>query len=283
MASPPTGGRILLAVDLSYQTYRAAAAHPMLSHEETFTGGLYGFLTTLAKQIRETRATDVVICQDRKPYRRSTMYPEYKQIRKKNQDPELLELYIASQPLIMAAIEEIGLPVMGVDGFESDDCIGWVVRQHRHRYREIYAASNDSDLYQLFWCPWFKVLRTDIKDCMDYWRLAKGPFGMSPDEHVLSSALQGTHNDIEGIPGVGPVKAYKAIRNAGEMRLLRERWGPLIQRNLSLIQLPHPEFPRISIPKALAPFDSRALYRFAARYQIEVTKSMTDSFEQVTP
>lgn len=273
--------RILLAVDLSYQTYRAAAAHPMLSHEGIFTGGLFGFLTTLAKQIRETKATDLIICQDCKPYRRSLMYPAYKQLRKKNRDEDLLKLYLESQPIITAAIEEIGLPMIGVEGFESDDCIGWLVRQQRHRYQAIYAASNDSDLFQLFWCPWFKVLKTDIKDCVDYWRIANGPLGMSPDEFMLSSALQGTHNDIEGIPGVGPVTAYKAVKNAGEMRKLRERWGEVIDRNLSLIKLPHPEFPHISLPRAAASFDARSLYRFCSRFDIQVTKSMIDSFDQI--
>ena len=207
--------------------------------------------------------------------------PANKQLRKKNRDEDLLKLYLESQPIITAAIEEIGLPMIGVEGFESDDCIGWLVRQQRHRYQAIYAASNDSDLFQLFWCPWFKVLKTDIKDCVDYWRIANGPLGMSPDEFMLSSALQGTHNDIEGIPGVGPVTAYKAVKNAGEMRKLRERWGEVIDRNLSLIKLPHPEFPHISLPRAAASFDARSLYRFCSRFDIQVTKSMIDSFDQI--
>ena len=33
--------RKLLTVDLSYQTYRAAASHPMLTCGQVFTGGLY--------------------------------------------------------------------------------------------------------------------------------------------------------------------------------------------------------------------------------------------------
>ena len=279
----PNAARTLLAVDLSYQTYRAAAAHPMLSYDGVFTGGVFGFLTTLAKQIRETGASEVVICQDRKPYRRSLLYPEYKMLRKAHQDEDLLEAYVASQPLVMEAIEEIGLPVMGVDGFESDDCIGWIVKQQRHRWRKIYAASNDSDLYQLFWCPWFAVLRKDLSDCVDYWRIAAGPMGMSPEEFMLSTALQGTHNDIAGIPGVGPKRAYDAVKNPALMRSYRERYASLIDRNLALIKLPHPVVPHIRLPPATKSFDHRALYRWASRYGIEVTKSMIDSFEQVSP
>lgn len=274
--------RVALAVDLSYQTYRATAAHPMLTHGRTFTGGLYGFLTTLAKQIRETKATDVVICRDVKPYLRSKVYPEYKQLRKANADDELLKAYTQSMSLVLEVIEEVGLPVMAYPGFESDDCIGWLVHRHRHRFKTIYAASNDSDLWQLFWCDHFKILRKDIGDVYDRQRLWK-EHGVTPDEFALASALTGTHNDIAGIPRVGLTTALKALRDPGLMRQYRERHGELIARNQALIKLPHVEFPQAPLPSPPHCFERRGLYKFCARFGIEVTKSMLESFEQVSP
>lgn len=274
---------VLLAVDLSYQTYRAAASHPMLTSGQTFTGGLYGFLTTLAKQIRETGATRVIACRDMKPYRRSLVYPEYKQLRKKDADEDLLRAFNQSMKLVLEVLDIIKVPAMGYEGFESDDCIGGIVHQHRSRFGTIYAASNDSDLYQLFRFDNFKVLRKDISDLMDRKRLAAGPLGMTPDEFMLASALQGTHNDIAGIPRVGEVTAYKAVRDPGLMRSYRERWGELIDRNLGLIRLPHPEFPRVGLPAPMTGFSHRDLYRFCGRFDIEVTKSMLDSFQQIAP
>ncbi len=275
--------RILLAVDLSYQAYRAAAAHPMLTCGRTFTGGVYGFLTTLAKQIRETKATDVIICRDMKPYRRSELYPEYKLLRKKNADDDLLKAYNQSVKLILDLNDEVlGLPVMAEDGFESDDCIGWLVHRRRHRYEVIYACSNDSDLFQLFWCDNFRVLRKDINDVMDGSKFAK-QFDMTPDQFMLYSALQGTHNDIAGIAGVGPKKASDAIRMPNLMRAYREKHGAMIERNLQLIKLPHPEFPNARIPAHDRQLDERALYRWCGRIDIDVTRSMLDSFTQVSP
>lgn len=274
---------VLLAVDLSYQTYRAAASHPMLTSGQTFTGGLYGFLTTLAKQIRETGATRVIACRDMKPYRRSLVYPEYKQLRKKEADEDLLRAFNQSMKLVLEVLDIIKVPAMGYEGFESDDCIAWAVHQHRSRFSTIYAASNDSDLYQLFRFPNFKVLRKDISDLMDRKRLAAGPLGMTPDEFMLASALQGTHNDIAGIPRVGEVTAYKAVRDPGLMRGYRERWGELIDRNMGLIRLPHPEFPHVGLPAPMTGFSHRDLYRFCGRFDIEVTKSMLDSFQQIAP
>lgn len=272
--------RILLAVDLSYQTYRATAAHPMLTCGPIFTGGLYGFLTTLAKQIRETKATQVVGCRDIKPYRRSLVYPQYKQLRKKDADEDLLRAFNQSMKLVLEALAVIGIPTMEQAGFESDDCIGWLATKGRSRFDLIYAASNDSDLFQLLDRPNFKVLRQDITDLMDAARLMKTT-GLTPDEFMLASALQGTHNDIEGIPRVGEKTAQRAIKDPALMRTLRERWSPVIDRNLQLIKLPHPEFPRTPLPTP-GVFNHRDLYRFCGRFDIEVTKNMIDSFSQVS-
>jgi DNA polymerase-1 len=253
----------------------------MLTSRRTFTGGLYGFLTTLAKTIRETRADRLVLCQDRKPYLRSLTYPDYKQLRKKNADDELLLMYSQSMKLVLEAIEVIGLPLWGVDGFESDDLIGHCVAQRRSRYDRIYAASNDSDLFQLLGCEHFFIYKDSIANLVSGSSLMKNK-GLTPDQFMLATALQGTHNDIEGIPGVGEVRAAKAAKDPALLRVLQDRWGPIIARNLSLIKLPHPEFPWQSAPPKLGrSFSAQALYRFCGRYDIDVTKAMLDSFDQV--
>jgi len=253
----------------------------MLTSRRTFTGGLYGFLTTLAKTIRETRANQIVICQDRKPYLRSATYPDYKQLRKKNADDELLLMYSQSMKLVLDAIEVIGLPLWGVDGFESDDLIGHCVAQRRSRYDCIYAASNDSDLFQLLGCDRFFIYRDSIAKLVTGASLMKDK-GLTPEQFMLATALQGTHNDIEGIPGVGEVRAAKAAKDPALLRPLREKWGPMIDRNLGLIKLPHPQFPWKETPPSLSrSFSAQALYRFCGRYDIDVTKAMLDSFEQI--
>jgi DNA polymerase-1 len=272
----------LLAVDLSYQVYRASASHPMLTSRRTFTGGLYGFLTTLAKTIRETRADRIVICQDRKPYIRSQAYPEYKQLRKKREDDELLMMYSQSMKLVLDALEVLGFPVWGVDGFESDDLIGHVVHQHRSRFDRIYAGSNDSDLFQLLWCDRFFVYKDSIANLISGASLRKDK-GLTPDQFMLATALQGTHNDIEGIPGVGEVRAAAAAKDPALLRKLQDKHGPLIARNLSLIKLPHSEFPwSTSVPQLEKSFSAQPFYRFCGRYDIDVTKAMLDSFEQLS-
>lgn len=275
--------KVLLCVDLSYQVYRASAAHPMLSCDQVFTGGLYGFLVTLAKTIRETGATHIAFCQDRKPYLRSRVYPEYKQIRKKTADDDLLQRHKESMVLVLSFLRAFNFPVWGVDGFESDDIIGHCVAKYRHRFDRIIAASNDSDIFQWLWVPNFAMYTKDINNLMTEHRLWQA-LQVTAKEHPLMCALTGTHNDIAGIQGVGPKTALKAIRDPAVMRTFRADYGAMIDRNLALIKLPHPEFPRIaSIPAYTGGFNQRELIRWLDRYDIDTTQSMVNAFEQLEP
>lgn len=273
--------RVLLCVDLSYQCYRAAAANPNLTSRRIFTGGLYGFLNSFGKTMRETRATDVAFCQDVKPYLRSKTYPDYKLLRKKHADEELLAKHKESMPLILECLEVCGVQTWGLPGFESDDLIGHAVRRYRGRFKRIYAASNDSDLFQLLDIPNFAIYKDSITSVVDAQRLAKAIPAMTPAEYTLMTALTGTHNDIAGIPRVGPVTALKAVRDASAMRKLRADWGALIDRNIELIRLPHAELPAtLRLPVHRSGFNARALYRYLDRYDINCTLAMEDAFTQ---
>lgn len=281
-----TKPHVLLAVDLSYQVYRAAAAHPMLSYEDadgnrTFTGGLFGFFVSVSKAAREVGATRAIFCRDTKPYLRSRDYPEYKQLRASTMDPELKKRYEVSMRQVLETLQELGHAPWSVPGLESDDLIAHVVKRHGSRFDEVYAMSNDSDLFQLLTEPGFAVIGGEKDGVIRAGH--KRLLGLTPEEFMLATALTGTHNDIEGIRGVGPVTAAKAVRNPALMRGHRELHAAMIDRNLELIRLPHPEMDRREPlpPGAEGKFSPRRMYRALGRYDIEVTASMVNSFEQL--
>ena len=273
--------RVLLLIDVSYQAYRAAAAHPLLKDsDDNFTGGLYGFWQSLAKAIRETGASDLAACLDVMPYVRSRDYPEYKLLRGTAGNEELRERQKFSLPLILESLRSVGLEPWGVPGFECDDLIGWVVRQHRHRFDHIYAQSNDSDLYQLFdVAPNFSVYATDLANVWDARRLRED-LNITGAEYMLATALMGTHNDIAGIRGVGIKTAIKAVKDPALMRGYRVQYGDMIDRNLGLIKLPHPELPHLVLPSR-TPASARSLYKSLGRYDIEVTANMVAAVDQI--
>lgn len=275
-------GRIALAVDLSYQSYRATAAHRGLTSGRHFTGGLYGFFVTVAKAIRETQATDLIICQDLKPYIRSREYPEYKANRSGKTDEDLKAAHLHSMTLIQEMLQLLGFPIWGLKGFESDDLIGHIVHRFRSRFDMIYAMSNDSDLFQLLFAPNFAIYNKDIHTTWTLSRL-KRELDLTPEQYMLATALQGTHNAVEGIPKVGEVTSRKAAKDPGLLRRYRDSHGDIIDRNLRLIKLPHPDFPRSAplVTSVKESLDDRAIYRYFGRYDIDVTDSMLKAIKQV--
>ncbi len=275
--------RILLVVDLSYQSYRQSAAHKHLTSDGTFTGGLYGFFVSLGKWVRETGATELLIGCDAKPYMRSVEFPEYKMLRKATSNDELLQLHKATMPLLQEVFARLGIPVWSEPGFEFDDLVGHLVHKYRHRYDCIIAASNDSDLYQLLFTDRFELMTDSYDKAWTSKRLA-AELQVTPEQYMLATALTGTHNDLPGIPKVGPVTAMKAVRDPALLRRYKESHGELIERNLRLIKLPHEAFPwDARIPMASGHFYPRLLYQTLGRYDIDVTASMVSALERVLP
>lgn len=274
-------GRRLLCVDVSNQVWRNLHANWALRHEGEFTGALFGFLKAMAAYVRDVGATDIVMCCDRKPYVRELLYPQYKKLRATRVDDDTRAAYAASMRQVAEFFDVAGLPVMSAPGFESDDCIARIVDRDRNRFELIVAASNDSDLWQLLGTPNFRVMPKGWAQAVDRDAMY-AETGLTPEQFLVASALQGTHNDVEGIPGVGPKTAARAVHDPALMRQMRERHLDLIERNLRLIRLPHEDFPSVPFPTRSRRFDPRAFYRFCGRYGIDATQTMVDAFEQVS-
>lgn len=272
---------VLLTVDLSYQVYRATCANPRLSSDGIFTGGVFGFFQFLGKAVRECDATRIAFCLDTKPYRRSVTYPQYKLLRKARQDPEVKEKYEVSKRLVLETLFSVSAPVYALEGFEYDDLMAGMSLRYRHRFDRIIAATNDSDAYQLLWIENFAIYKTDFDNLVTARTLMRDT-GLTPEEYMLATALQGTHNDVEGIPGVGTKTAAAAVKDPARMRVIRDKWSNVIDRNLGLIKLPHSELPHhactLEEPRGI--FNPRDLYRALGVYDIDVTEAMVRAFER---
>ena len=273
--------RVLICVDLSNAAYKAAAAHSGLSSAGTFTGGLYGFLWAMQKAISAVHATDVVICEDCKPYLRSQLYPAYKELRRTTRDPELYERAQETIGLIKKFIDVVGWPLWAVQGFESDDLISHAAIKYRNRYKHVIAMSNDSDLYQLFKYPGFAIWRGK-KGLYTRPKYEKEWAGL-PLEHLPTAlALMGTHNEVEGVRGIGIVTAIGIVSHPFKLRQAIEQHAEVVERNLELIHLPHKDLPKdLAIPDYTNHFVERHLLRFCGRYDINITREMCIAFERI--
>ena len=136
----------LVLVDGSSYLYRAFYALPGLTAPSGQpTGAIYGVLTMLHKLIKDERPNLLGIVFDApgKTFRHE-LFPEYKANR--SSTPE--DLIVQIEPFL-TAIENLGLPLIRVNGVEADDVIGTLAKEAEKRGMNILIATGDKDFTQL--------------------------------------------------------------------------------------------------------------------------------------
>lgn len=106
----------------------------------TPTGGLSLLLSEVYQLAGKA---DCVFCCDRNPTIKKDMFPEYKSGRKPN--PNVSVSKAATEWLL----DKCGFTTLARAGYEADDIIYTLVREHYDEYDEIYIYTGDSDLYFL--------------------------------------------------------------------------------------------------------------------------------------
>lgn len=275
----------LVLVDFSNIIYKAAHVHAVLSYEGTPTGCLYGFLTQVTNAVNELRSPcRIVVCNDHKPYIRSSQFPAYKSDRgSEGPDPALAARVLVGKKMVREMLDAVGIPFWSVEGFECDDLIGHAVTSLNAKYDQTVAMSGDSDLFQLFHHDTtFRLYRGgkkgfyDRNDFIDEWGR------ISQQQLVEVMALAGTHNAVPGVKGVGVTTARKLL--CGDPVVRRNtlaKYGDIMRRNIPLIHLPHPHFPLDSNMPEGGKVSDRAVMRFCARYGVNVTGKMLEAIQSI--
>lgn len=109
------------------------------------TNAVYGFIQYFFDAISEFKPTHVICCWDMgsKTFR-TEQFPEYKG----NRGEPPLEL-IPQFDLVKEVVAEMGVPNIGISGYEADDCIGTLSRQLDGEDSEIFVLTGDHDMLQL--------------------------------------------------------------------------------------------------------------------------------------
>ena len=134
--------RTLLLVDgfpLCYQAFYALPA--MTGPDNVPIQVVHGTLSSLLALLEKFRPTHVVVAFDPKgKTHRHEAYEAYKANR--SPMPEEMKIQI---PILIQTLEEIGLPVCVVDGYEADDVLGTLAQAGRESGIDVVVASRDME------------------------------------------------------------------------------------------------------------------------------------------
>ncbi len=214
---------MLYLIDGSSQMYRAFHA-PVRTAEGGFlrnaqgrpTNAVYIFVTMLRKLLNEHKPEYIAASFDL-PGRtfRDDLASDYKAGRAPMPD-ELAEQI----PMVHAACEALGVPILTSERFEADDVIGTLTEKAAAAGFQVAIVTGDKDFFQLVrdgirvWNPKEEGTWYDAEG-------VKEKFGVPPELVVDVLALMGdTIDNIKGVPGIGDKGAKELIAQYGSLENL---------------------------------------------------------------
>jgi DNA polymerase-1 len=218
----------LFLIDGSSQMYRAYHA-PVRTAEGGFlrnaqgrpTNAVYIFVTMLRKLLNEQRPEYIAASFDL-PGRtfRDDLVADYKANRAPMPD-ELAEQI----PMVHAACEALGVPILTSERYEADDVIGTLTEQAAAAGFEVVIVTGDKDFFQLV-RDGIKVYNPKEEGTWYDAAGVKEKFGVEPGQVVDVLALMGdTIDNIKGVPGIGDKGARELIAQYGTLENLLTHAG----------------------------------------------------------
>lgn len=199
----------LFCIDGSAYIYRSFFALPNLSRADGHpTNALFLVLRMLFQLLRTQRPEHIVFFADGPgPTFRHEAFPEYKAQR--DATPEGLLRQI---PVILKAVELLGVRTFVSQGCEADDCIASLASRSKAE-RPVIIVGSDKDLKQLLddgvamWDPMSTPEKLTTKASFQQ------ETGLAPEQWPDVQALVGdTSDNIPGVAGIGPKTALAIFK-----------------------------------------------------------------------
>jgi 5'-3' exonuclease len=217
--------RPLLLVDSASLYFRAYFGIPesaVSAPDGSPVNAVRGFLDMVATLVR-TRRPGRVVCaldEDWRPAWRVALLPTYKAHRLSPAGGEIVPDGLARQiPIILEALDALGVPAVGAKNYEADDVIGTLATREPG---PIEVASGDRDLFQVIdddrgvrvlYCG-RGVAKLAVYDNAT----VREKYGVSAAEYADFAALRGDPSDgLPGVPGVGEKTAARLVDRYGSL------------------------------------------------------------------
>lgn len=186
-----------------------------------------GLLEFIARFASEYRPGELVCCWDNdwRPQWRVDLIESYKAHRVVA-EPDVEEVpdqLLAQIPLIRESLDLLGIPVVGVDGYEADDVIGTLTATAAG---PVEVVTGDRDLYQLIDdAAGVRVLYTAggvSKHLVMTEHSVLDKYGVRPQQYVDFATLRGDPSDgLPGVRGVGEKTAAALLQQYGDLAGIR--------------------------------------------------------------
>ena len=206
-----------------------------------------GLLDFISRFVTEYRPTHLACCWDNdwRPSWRVDLVPSYKAHRVAGPEtvaagtvvgaggvgaqsgiaeeaPDALEHQV---PLIVATLAALGLPIVGVDGYEADDVIGTLATRAAEQAIPTEVVTGDRDLFQLVddaaRARVLYVARGVAKHERIDGAWVRQKYGIDPAQYVDFAVLRGDPSDgLPGVAGIGEKTATGLLDKYGSLEAI---------------------------------------------------------------
>ncbi len=195
---------------LAHRAYHALKQREFQTSGGLPTGAVYGVVMMIMRLIEDEHPDYLVVAEDVGKTFRHEAYTDYKGTRKPMDDDLRIQL-----PYIKEFYERLGVPVVGLEGYEADDVIGSMACQAQKQGFQVCVVTGDKDSFQLAAdgvCIYYTLRGiTDLVKVDPAYLQEK--YGLTPAQWRDYKALRGDPADnIPGVPGIGEKTAVSLLQ-----------------------------------------------------------------------
>ncbi len=212
---------------LVFKMYYAFLRRPMINSKGADMSILYGFTKYLLEMLEREKPAYVAVAFDPPGGSfRNKLYPEYKGTR-----PPTPQLVIDALEPLTELVQDLGIPVLMMPGFEADDVLGSAATQLSGESLDVYMVTPDKDYGQLVGPHTFQLkpgksgseaTLVDSAALCEKWGIKE------PPQVIDMLAICGDSADnVPGVKGVGEVGAAKLIAKYGSLENIYEHLDEL--------------------------------------------------------
>jgi DNA polymerase I len=202
---------------LAFRIYYAFSQNPLFNAKGEPTSVLYGYLGHLFRLLQEEKPDYFAVVLDTaKPTFRHELYPEYKANR--SEMPEDMRLQL---PELNRFLQESGLPVWSMAGYEADDLMASLALQAKAKGVQTYMVTRDKDMTQLVdeSIFLFNLEKSGVPNTIVDAQGVLAKYGVKPEQMGDYLALVGDASDnIPGVPKIGPKTAMELLKKYGTLK-----------------------------------------------------------------